>query len=369
MSVRSALCRSFGPALFSLFVSLPVFAGQEVFLRIRAVGDTMLGNAPTKQVPSFNYLNSILSETRNADVMFGNYEGTLCDRELTSWKCKPGQAMCFGFRGPTRLAKDLREAGFHVLNIANNHIYDYGNECAADTARALREEGMTVVGLKSSLGAPTSEIMSTYEFRGKKIAFIGIHYSRGWGGLISINDESVIRELVTTARKSHDLVVVSVHAGAEGVHTTRTPLGVEMHKGENRGDVRKFSRLVIDSGADLVIGHGPHVLRGLEIYKNKLIIHSLGNFATYTLFSFETPMQLGAIVEAGLSENGDFVAGKIIPTHQYYEPRPGGGRGQIRLEFDPQKRAISEMKRLSVLDFPSHPLISDDGFFTPKEQR
>lgn len=336
-------------------------AAEQAVIRIRAVGDTMLGNSPNNQVPNFNFLQAIQHETRKADVMFGNYEGTLCDRELTSHKCKSGNGLCFAFRGPTRLARDLRQAGFHVLNIANNHIFDYGHDCATETKSAIENEGMTAVGLKSSQKASDTEVISSIEAKGKKIGFVGIHYSNAWGRVISINNTAQVRKLVEVARRSHDLVVVSVHAGAEGPQYTRVPHTHESHKGENRGNMREFSRMVIDAGADLVIGHGPHVLRGMEIYKKKLIIHSLGNFATYTLFAFDHPMQLGAIVEVGLSDKGDFVDGRIIPTYQYYEKTASGRRGQIRLEFDPKARAISEIQRLSEMDFDLYPEIAADG--------
>lgn len=339
-------------------------ASEQAVIRIRAVGDTMLGNAPNNQVPNFNYLQAIQHETRKADVMFGNYEGTLCDRELTSHKCKSGNGLCFAFRGPTRLARDLRQAGFHVLNIANNHIFDYGHDCATDTKTAIENEGMTAVGLKSSQKANDLEVISTVEAKGKKIGFVGIHYSNAWGRVISLNNSATVRKLVASARHTHDLVVVSVHAGAEGPQYTRVPHTHESHKGENRGNMREFSRMVVDAGADLVIGHGPHVLRGMEVYKKKLIIHSLGNFATYTLFAFDHPMQLGAIVDVGLSENGNFVDGRIIPTYQFYEKTPSGRRGQIRLELDPKARAISEIQRLSEMDFDQFPDIAADGSMT-----
>lgn len=345
-------------------------ANEQAVIRIRAVGDTMLGNAPNNQVPSFNFLQAIQHETRKADVMFGNYEGTLCDRELTSHKCKSGTGLCFAFRGPTRLARDLRQAGFHILNLANNHIFDYGHDCATETKAAIENEGMTAVGLKSSPRSSDTDVISTVEAKGKKIGFVGIHYSNAWGRVISINNTATVRKLVETARRSHDLVVVSVHAGAEGPQYTRVPYTHETHKGENRGNMREFSRMVIDAGADLVIGHGPHVLRGMEVYKKKLIIHSLGNFATYTLFAFDHPMQLGAIVEVGLSDKGNFVDGRIIPTYQYYEKTASGRRGQIRLEFDPKARAISEIQRLSAMDFETYPAIEADGSMTaPRGQQ
>jgi poly-gamma-glutamate capsule biosynthesis protein CapA/YwtB (metallophosphatase superfamily) len=340
-------------------------ASPAVAVRIRAVGDMMLGNASTNQVPQDNFLQPVFSETRKADIVFGNYEGTLCNLENVSSKCQPGQKGCFTFRGPTRLARDLRQAGFHVLNLANNHIFDYGPECASETKAALEDEGMVTVGLKSSSKASNNEIMSSVVARGKQIGFLGFHYGGSRSRLVSMNDGASVQKLIQSAKKSHDLVIVSVHAGAEGPNHTRVPYSTEFFAGENRGNMRLFSKLAIDAGADVVIGHGPHVLRGIEIYKKKIILYSLGNFATYSSFAFDHPMQLGAIVEIGLSDQGDFVEGLIIPTYQYYEKSQITGIRSARINFDPYARAISEFKRLSELDFKESPLISKDGRVTP----
>ena len=120
------------------------------------------------------------------------------------------------------------------------------------------------------------------------------------------------------------------------------PRGKEMFLGENRGHLRKFARDVIDSGADAVIGHGPHILRGMEVYKNRLIAYSLGNFATYGRFSLKGQKKLGAILELKLDANGQFINGKVFPTLQK-------GRG---VPFsDPDKKAIGFIRQLSKSDF------------------
>ena len=108
--------------------------------------------------------------------------------------------------------------------------------------------------------------------------------------------------------------------------------------GENRGDLRKFARDVIDSGADLVLGHGPHVLRGMEVYQNKLIAYSLGNFATYGRFSLSGNKGLGVILEAELNAQGDFTGGKLFSTKQINRGIP---------VKDPDNRAILLIKKLS----------------------
>lgn len=176
-------------------------------------------------------------------------------------------------------------------------------------------------------------------------------------------DVAKVTQLVSLAKASHDFVVVSVHYGAEGPSYVNSPHSDENYFGENRGNMRAFSKIAIDAGADLVMGHGPHVLRGLELYKNKLIVHSLGNFATYSGFLLDPVSRLGAIVDVGLDDNGDFLDGQIISTHQFYERTPSGKRGQIRLEIDRKKRAAQQIAILTNKDFEMRPVIRSDGSF------
>jgi poly-gamma-glutamate capsule biosynthesis protein CapA/YwtB (metallophosphatase superfamily) len=327
----------------------------------------MLGNIANNQVPQFNYLGAVMHETRRADIQFGNYEGTLCDQDDAKSRCAANKPFCFNFRGPTRLARDLREAGFNVLSIANNHIFDFGQSCATETKNAIEDEGMAAIGLKSTSKSADSDAMRTIIAKGKRVAFIAFNYKSEGGRIISILDIKRVTNLVVQAKKNHDFVVVSAHAGAEGPGSNRVLYEMEKFMGQPRGDMRVFSKAVIDAGADLVIAHGPHVLRGLEIYKNKLIIHSLGNFANYTMFSLNHPANLGAIIEVGLDDKGDFAEGLIIPTHQYYQRNASGRRNQIKLEIDSSARAINEIRRLSELDFDSRPVIERDGRITPSK--
>ncbi|MEK7856637.1 MAG: CapA family protein, partial [Acidobacteriota bacterium] len=164
--------------------------------------------------------------------------------------------------------------------------------------------------------------------------------------------------LVGKAAKSADIVVVSFHGGAEGVAAQRVPRDLEMYAGEKRGNLPLFARTVIDAGADLVLGHGPHVLRGMEIYKDRLIAYSLGNFATYGWFRLEAETALTVILETNISADGKFLGGKIHSGKQI-------GRGEPVL--DPTGAAVRKMKYLSDLDFPSSaPKIADDGTLSPR---
>ncbi len=109
-------------------------------------------------------------------------------------------------------------------------------------------------------------------------------------------------------------MIVSFHGGAEGKSAIHISEGNEFFLEENRGNVIKFSRSVIDAGADMVVGHGPHVLRALEVYKGKLIAYSLGNFLTYGMFNIKGPNGLSVILKASINtETGDFIQGDLIP--------------------------------------------------------
>ena len=175
--------------------------------------------------------------------------------------------------------------------------------------------------------------------KGLKVALIGFHTSRSGHYL---NDHDTAKKLISSLAKKHDIILVSFHGGREGSSAMNVPNGREIFLGENRGHLRKFARDVIDAGADAVIGHGPHILRGMEIYKNRLIAYSLGNFATYGRFSLKGAKSLGAILEIRVNEKGEFTGGKIFPTKQQ-------GRG---VPFrDPENRAIDFMKKLSEQDF------------------
>lgn len=162
----------------------------------------MLGNIANNQVPAFNYLGAVMHETRRADIQFGNYEGTLCDQDDAQSRCAANKPFCFTFRGPTRLARDLREAGFDVLSIANNHIFDFGKSCATETKNVIENEGMAAIGLKSTSQAADSDAMRTIIAKGKRVAFIGFNFKSEGGRLTSILDLRRATNLVVHAKKN-----------------------------------------------------------------------------------------------------------------------------------------------------------------------
>jgi len=135
---------------------------------------------------------------------------------------------------------------------------------------------------------------------------------------------------------------VTMHAGAEGRDRQHVRPGTERFLGENRGDSVRFTHAVVDAGADLVVGSGPHVLRGMEWYKGRLIAYSLGNFAGYDVFSLGGALSTSAILRVTLDGAGRFETGQLVPTHMV-------GAGMPAL--DPSETAHGVVRTLSREDF------------------
>jgi len=157
-----------------------------------------------------------------------------------------------------------------------------------------------------------------------------------------VHDYALAEQTVRGFARDHDIVIVSFHAGAEGLNVERIPFAEEEYYGEPRGDVVRFSRTMVDAGADFVFGHGPHVVRGMELYKQRLIAYSLGNFATYYGISVEGSRGVAPILIATVNAEGAFIDGQIHSTIQI---RPGGPVP------DPEQRAMALIRTLSIADF------------------
>ena len=331
----------------------PAKQGDDEPLTIAAVGDIMLGSTsindsflpPNDGADILKEVTPLLSK---ADIAFGNLEGPMLEGG-TSTKCPPGSTRCFAFRVPTRYGKLLKDAGFDVLSLANNHAADFG-----DYGRESTRKVLDALGIKHAGSDKTTQFaIAVVESKGKRVAFIGFAHNN----LVpNVNDLAFARQLVEQANKKADLVVVSFHGGAEGTGAQHVPQSTEMFGSERRGNLPLFARTVIDAGADLVLGHGPHVLRGMEIYKDRLIAYSMGNFATYGMFTLKMETALTAIFEIKIAADGKFLSGKLHAGKQL-------GRGGPTL--DKSGDAIRKVRELSIADFGTNaPKIADDGSFT-----
>lgn len=313
---------------------------------IAAVGDIMLGTTwPSEGLLPPNDGADILKEVSpklsTANITFGNLEGPMLDNG-TSSKCGSNSKNCFAFRVPTRYGKYLKDAGFDVMSLANNHAGDFGSAGLSSSRSVLDNLGIAHSGEIGDIARLSAE--------GKKIALIGFATNNI---AYNLNNIEQAKKAVSEAAASADIVIVSFHGGGEGAPRQNVPYGTEIYLGENRGDLRKFTHAVIDAGADLVIGHGPHVVRGMEVYKNHLIAYSLGNFATYGPFNLNGPCGLSLILEAHIGLDGSFLGGKVHPVKQ---EKPGGPR------LDSNNAVIPVINRLSQDDFGTTAVtVKDDG--------
>jgi len=300
----------FKTILFTLLV-LGVYASEPVErIHIRAVGDIMLGTLNPEGFLRPEEKGSILKYIRphllDADLTLGNLEGTLCDSGTTT-KCEPDSLDCYLFRMPEVYGGDLSEAGFDFLSLANNHVGDFGPECIAKTQFILDSLDIGWSGFPGSFASKT--VNET------RVGFIAFHSG---GYCNSSLDIPRAIQLLTRVQENHDLVIISIHGGAEGLAAITLPDSMELYMGEERGDMKEFAHKMIDAGADLVVGHGPHVARAMELYKGRLIAYSLGNFATYGRFNLQGPRRFTGILNLELARSGELLAGDIISIEQKY---------------------------------------------------
>lgn len=318
-------------------------ATQETIV-IKAVGDIIPGtNFPGDRLPAQDgqwLFDNVKSQFDGADILFGNFESTLTDHPYAAKDTSLGQT--FAFRTPPAYATLLQQLGFDVLSVANNHSFDFGDQGFNDTVDHIQKAGMQAVGRKGEI--------IYQKVKGATIAFIGFSYFPDHN---SILDLDAARALVDEANRNANIVVISVHAGAEGTDAVHTRNETEFFFGENRGNLVEFSRAMIDQGADLILGHGPHVPRALELYKSRLIAYSLGNFMGYRTLSTEGILSYSLILQVQLDAQGGFVDGKIIPVRLDAQGVP---------YIDDSFQSVGLIRNLIESDFPVTPLlINNDG--------
>jgi hypothetical protein len=337
-------------SLFSFFIFALLFPAsvlsQKDTLTIIGVGDIMMGtDYPSRlYLPPGDNCQPLMSEVydilQDSDLTFGNFEGTFAGDKGKPKACKD-TTMCFVFRMPQHYVKCLEEAGFDMLSIANNHANDFGPGGREETQRILEGSGFAFAG---ALGIPHTVLVK----EGVRYGLIAFAPNLG---CYSIKDPEQAILLVEEVRANCDILIVSVHGGAEGKDHQHITRESEIYLGYDRGNIYEFAHMVVDAGADVVFGHGPHVTRAAEIYKDRFIIYSLGNFCTYRRFNLRGPNGIAPIIKLRVTADGRFAGGKVIPV---YQPGKGG------VKPDPQKRAIYKLRDLTMMDFPEVPLEIDD---------
>lgn len=317
-------------------------------LRLIFTGDINLGTRtldeglpPDSGRRLFDGVDSLL----RGDLVIGNFEGVLSDSGESS-KCSPRSTRCYAFATPTWLAPRLTEAGFTHLNLANNHANDYGAAARRHTEETFRALGLSPFG-------PLGQVAITPVFRDGGMTLVGLIGFATYPHSHNLLDIPGSAELVRQVRPLVDVLVVTFHGGREGAAATRVGTGPEYLGREPRGNLRRWARAVIGAGADAVVGHGPHVLRGVEFYQGRPIAYSLGNFLTYRGFSMEGVLGLTTLLELELDADGSFHRGRLPPLRQL----PGVGPVP-----DPSGAAIRLLQRVTRLDFPeTGARIQNDG--------
>ncbi len=296
---------------------------------IVATGDIVMGSTPNLPPDGGSSFFDDVKTDLAGDVVLGNLEQTLTT--VQGSKCGPSSTNCFAFRSPPSYARWLKGSGFTVLNTANNHAFDFGEAGLDQTVAALERNHLLHTGRPGEI--------AVQQVGDLRVALVGFA-PYPWAN--DVTDLAAVRRLVAKAAKEADIVVATAHMGAEGSDRQRVRRGTELFLGENRGDPVRFAHAAVDAGADLVVGHGPHVLRGMEWYKNRLIAYSLGNFAGYKVFSLGGPLSVSGILRVALRGDGAFESGVLVPTRL-------AGPGLPAL--DPTEQAHGLVRELSRSDF------------------
>jgi poly-gamma-glutamate capsule biosynthesis protein CapA/YwtB (metallophosphatase superfamily) len=326
--------------------SFSSIAAQSDTLTIAMVGDVMMGTTyPSMMLPEnegkdlFKDAAAIL---KRADLTLGNLEGTLCDGGQSTKGSGPNS---YSFRTPTSFAPRLKEVGFDYMSMANNHANDFGQTGIESTEKCLQEQGILYSGIEGRVES------AVIERGGKKIGLCAFGHN---SYTLKHTDLSVVGRIVDDLVGRCDLVIVSFHGGAEGRTQSHLPQGSETFLGENRGYLRQLAHFCIDHGADVVYGHGPHVLRCAEVYKGRFIAYSLGNFCTPYNVSLTGISGYAPLVEIKIDpKTGQFLKGQVYP---FIQTRGIGPR------TDKTGAVIREMKQLTESDVPqSQAKIDDQG--------
>ena len=315
---------------------------------ITGVGDIMLGtNFPeTYYLPpnqGKDMLTGVAPIFAGSDIVFGNLEGVLLDSGGTQKKCRNPKT-CYLFRSPEYMGSRLQEAGFNLLSVANNHAGDFGAAGRKNTGRLLDSLNINFAGNEQ-------KPFVLFEKDSIQYGFAAFSPNKGTP---QINDIKGAKAIIEHLDSLVDIVIVSFHGGAEGSKYTAVPREHEYFYGEDRGDVYAFAHALIDEGADIIIGHGPHVPRAIEVYKERFIAYSLGNFATYARFNLRGVNGLAPIVKIIVDSEGKFLSGQIISCKQVGWGIP---------EIDSLNAASKLIRDLTKKDIPEVKISIDESGF------
>lgn len=336
-----ALCAA--ASLASILAAAAV--AQTRVYKIIGVGDIMMGSDWPQPImdsrvtagadPAAMLGAPLAKLLKEADVTFGNYEGTLHTLSSGAKYCR-NPTQCYVFRSPPFHAEVLRRVGFTMMSTANNHAGDFGDAGRMETYQNLRRTGMSVAG-------PDKDGMRTAVLRLSDGTRVGLAAFGHNPGIPAITDLGRAQQIVRDLRRQSDIVIVSFHGGAEGGRVLNVPRQTEIFLNENRGDVYRFAHAVVDAGAHIVFGHGPHVPRAIDVYKGAFIAYSLGNFWTYGRFNLKGPNGIAPVAEVNINRLGHIMS---VRLHSVKQEHPGGPR------MDPDNAAAKLVAQLTAQDFP-----------------
>ncbi|MDZ7346542.1 MAG: CapA family protein [candidate division KSB1 bacterium] len=327
--------------------SAPFYIADTGRVEVAAAGDLMLGSWIVDKVKKegvdapFEYTRQWLSA---ADVAVVNLEAPFADSGRLFVEKQ------YTFKVPTFMVEGMVNAGIDVVTLANNHIMDYGCDGLMSTIATLDRAGIRYCGGGQNLDQACAPVIM--EVRGLRLAFIGLttcYPDEFWATPTRCGTcnyaEPRIEEMIRLARQQADVVIVNIH------------WGVEKSKEANSLQIERAHRL-IDAGVDVIIGHHPHVLQGFEIYKDKLIAYSLGN---YIFGSLSENAHTAAILRLFFTKEG-WVEAQIVPLHVYnavvqFQPRPLTGSDRQKL--------IAELQTLSLPLNNGKKIIDDEGTILP----
>lgn len=345
MSIRRIFPHWLSAGLVLAFMSQPssdVCAQQHTdTLTVALTGDVLLGTTyPTLRLPA-NGGEDLFRESsvwlKRADLALGNLEGPICDTSLNNTtKNRPNR---YAFRCPKNIAHVLADAGYGFLSLANNHIHDFGKEGVKSTAAVLDSLGI------AHAGDIWHRRFVVVKRKGIRIAICAFGHNVY---TYRHRDSAFVAKTLKAASAVSDVVIVSFHGGAEGVEAKHLPYGEEKFIGEPRGSLRKFAHFCVRHGADIIYGHGPHVVRCVELCDNRFIAYSLGNFCTPFGISVAAEMGYAPMILVKVLSDGTFVSGQIYS----YLQKPGTGP-----RYDYEHKATLEIKSLTETDQTYSPVV------------
>lgn len=330
-----------------LFVFQSLASADQSAITISAVGDIMMGTTyPEDWLPEDegrSFFHDAAPYIQASDIRLGNFEGTFFSGPTQPDGKAPGPNR-YLFRTPEHYVQRLVEARFDVMSLANNHSKDFGSAGLMSTKQTLDAAGIQYSSKEGEVAA--------FEIKNVRIALIAADYKPGPRNVVT--PEPIFDE-IAQLKKIYDVVIVTAHVGAEGRGAENTPDLEEIFLGENRGNSVSFARRAVDSGADAIIMHGPHVPRGIEIYRNRVIAYSLGNFATARGISVNGNAALAPLLRLQLSPRGEFLRGQVFSFKQVR------GRGTL---IDTEKKALEMIQRMSWQNFAATaPTFKENGGF------